>query len=181
VDLRDEGLLGGVLVRVVEQPVVGRRDAPFGTHRPVVDELGLVQQHLAVDDVAAELVDPLGRVVGGDAGVEPVVPAVHAADEVRALHAAVGQQRAPVRAAAFEHVHRGTAAHEHEVDAVGLRVGGRVVRQRVEAGDRDQARVHLQTLRGSRNGFVDAVPVDPAAVTPRCGVTKPAPMRTAQT
>jgi len=100
-------------------------------------------QHLAVDDVAAELVDPLGRVVGGDAGVEPVVPAVHAADEVGPLHPPVREQRAAVRTPALEHVHRLAAAHQHEIDAVGLRVGGCVVGQRVEAGDRDQARVHL--------------------------------------
>ena len=182
VDLRDVRLLRAVLVRVVEQPVVGGRDAPFRPHRAVLDELVLVQQHLAVDDVAAEFVDPLGRVVGGDAGVEPVVPAVHAADQVGALDPAVGQQRAPVRAAALEHVHRGTAAYEHEVDAVGLRVGGCVVGQRVEAGDRDQARGHLQRSEGRGNT------VRPPSAE-RCGrrytssraVTKPAPMRTAPT
>jgi hypothetical protein len=36
-----------------------------------------------------------------------------------------------------------TAAHQHEIDAVRLGVRGRVVDQRVEAGDREKARVHL--------------------------------------
>jgi hypothetical protein len=143
VDLRDVGLLRGVLVGVVEQPVVGGGDPALRAHRPVVDQLVLVQQHLAVDDVAAELVDPFGRVVRRDAGVEPVVPPVHAADQVGAFDPAVGEQRSPVRAAPLEDVDRAAAAHEHEVDAVGLGVRGRVVDERVEAGDGDQARVHL--------------------------------------
>ena len=39
--------------------------------------------------------------------------------------------------------HHAAAAHQHEIDAISLRVRGRVVGQPVEAGDRDQARIHL--------------------------------------
>ena len=54
VDLRDERLLGGVLVRVVEEPVVGRRDAAArGASIRYVDQVGLVDAALAVDDAAA--------------------------------------------------------------------------------------------------------------------------------
>ena len=55
VDLRDERLLGGVLVRVVEEPVVDRQDAALRPHRLVRDELGLVEANLAVDDAEANL------------------------------------------------------------------------------------------------------------------------------
>ena len=68
---------------------------------------------------------------------------MQAADEVVAVDPAVGQQRAPVQAAAVEDVHVAAAAHDHEVDAVGLGVRWHVVDERVEPGDRDQAHVHL--------------------------------------
>ena len=144
VDLRDERLLDGVLVRVVEQPVVGRGHGPLRTHVPVLDQVGLIDQHLGVGHVAGELVDPLGRVVGRHTGVEPVVPAVHTADQVRAFHPAVGEQRPAVRAAALEDVHLLPAAHQHQVDAVGRGVCRNVLHQLVQAGDRQiGAAVHV--------------------------------------
>ena len=62
---------------------------------------------------------------------------MHAADEVGALDAAVGEQGAPVRAAALEDVHLLAAADEDEVDPVGLGGRGRVLREVVELGDRE--------------------------------------------
>ena len=47
-----------------------------------------------------------------------------------------------MRAAPLEDVHVPPAAHEHEIDPVGLRVGGRVLDEIVETGDRQVCAVH---------------------------------------
>lgn len=120
---------------VVEEAVVGGPHAPLGSHRAVPGQLVGGHQHLAVDDVTGELVDPLGRVVGRDPGVEAVVPAVHAADQVGALDAAVGEQGPAVRAAALEHVHLVAPADEDEVDPLGLGVRRCVLREVGEGRD----------------------------------------------
>lgn len=44
---------------------------------------------------------------------------------------------------AFEHVHHTAAAHQHEIDAIGLGVRRRIVGQPIEAADGKKASVHL--------------------------------------
>jgi hypothetical protein len=68
---------------------------------------------------------------------------VDTADEVRSFDPTVGEECPAVRAAALEHVHDTAAPHQHEVDTVGFRVGRDVVDELDEAGDREQACVHL--------------------------------------
>ena len=69
-------------------------------------------------DPAGELLQRLGVVVRAHAGVDPVVPAVQAAQQVVAVDVAVGQQRAAVQAPAVEHRVVVAPPDDHQVDAL---------------------------------------------------------------
>ena len=109
---------GGMGVAVVVLELVDRcvERQPFDG--PVVDQLGPVDVHAAVPDHAAEPPQPVAGVVRRHASVHPVVPPVHAADQVRSLDAAVGEQRAPVPAPTREHAVLTPPTHRHEIDPI---------------------------------------------------------------
>ena len=69
-----------------------------------------------VFDPRGELVQPLAVVVAADPRVEDVVPAVQPADQVVALDASVGHQRAAVQAPAVEDGVVVAEADDHQVD-----------------------------------------------------------------
>ena len=101
---------------------------------PGADLVG-IDQDLAVLHPRGELGQHLRVIVLADAGIESVVPVVHAADQVLAVDMAVGHERAPVQAAAIEDGDLVVVAHDAEVDVADQRVGRLAVRQLVERLD----------------------------------------------
>jgi hypothetical protein len=115
-DLLDMWLDGvGVHFRVEAEIGV----APIGlrvTLLPGRDFVG-VDHHLAAVNPRREFRQHFLVVVLADAAVEPVVPVVQPADQVVAVDAAVGEQRAAVQATSVEHRHVVAVADHNEVDA----------------------------------------------------------------
>ncbi len=62
-----------------------------------------INEHLAILEPARELVQRLRVVVFADARIQPIVPVVHAADQVVAVDEAVGHQGAAMRAPPVQH------------------------------------------------------------------------------
>jgi len=119
-DLADEGLFLGVMRRCVVDVVLVRRLVSVGRDAvpdAVVLELTRPDLHDAVDHLALEPVEVFRRVVGRDAGVDAVVPAVDPADQVVSTDHAVGHQRVPVLTAPAEHRMAVVEPHDDEVHA----------------------------------------------------------------
>ncbi len=122
-DEADVGLVRGAEVVLVEA-LIGAPVVRLGVlHRPGGDLVGVDPQPVVLDP-GHETVQRLVVVVFGDAGAVAVVPVVDSADEVVAVDATVGEQRAAVEAAPVEHrcrIHVGPA-DDDEVDVADQRV-----------------------------------------------------------
>ncbi len=96
-----------------------------------------VDQHLAGLGPGRKFRQHFVVVVFGDACVDAVVPVVQPADEVVAVDAAVGEQRAAVQAAAVQHGDIVAVADHDQVDIADQRIGGRAVLELGPARDGD--------------------------------------------
>ena len=154
-DERDVRLLHRAVGRVGVVAVV--RVPPEGLGVVVVPgrHLGLVHEDLVVLHPGREALQPLLVLVLAHAGVDAEVPVVDAADEAVALDGAVGEEGAPVQAAAVEHRDVVVPAHDDEVDVGHPGGGGHAVLQFAPArhghGGLDGAR-HLRFLLRRRRG-----------------------------
>ena len=97
VDEADERLLHHH-VRVAVVPLVDVRVERLGVAHEVVGHLECIDVDTVVLDPAGELLQRLGVVVGAHPGVDAVVPAVQAAQQVVPVDGPVRQQRPPVLA-----------------------------------------------------------------------------------
>ena len=79
--------------------------------------LVLIDADFAIFNPRIELRQGLGVVVLADARIHPVIPAVHAADDVVAIDVTVSHQSATMRAAAVKNTDLIVEADRHKIDA----------------------------------------------------------------
>ncbi len=108
-------------------------------------DLVLVDPDLAVLDPGVELGQNLGVVVLADAGVEAVVPAVHAADDILAIDMAIGHQCPAVGAAPVEHADLRVVADDDQVDTGNEGMGWTAIFEIIHRVDRQG--IHESRLR----------------------------------
>ena len=119
-DKADMGL-GRLAVGVLVAALVGGPVEGLGVLLLPGQDLVEVHQQVVAVEPGRELGQSLGVVVARHPGVEHVVPAVEAADEVVVDDAAVAHQRAPVQAAPVEHRVVPVEAHDDQVDVADQR------------------------------------------------------------
>jgi len=115
VNFFDVRLIRGAVV-VLIHPLIYRRVVRLWiVDFPRSDLVGIYPDH-AVLDPGRELVEDLRRVIGRNAGVEPVVPVVHSTYEVVATNRPIREERASMKAAAVEDGHIVVVADDDQVD-----------------------------------------------------------------
>ena len=121
-------------------------------------DLVRIDQNLAFLDPRGELGEDFFVVIFADAGIEAVIPVVHAADQVLAVDVAVRHEGAPVQAAAVEDRHVLVVAHDAEIDVADQGIGRLAVFQFVERLDRDLVHGSLPSAAArARRGVLSMV------------------------
>lgn len=102
----------------------------------VLDRIGVDEQLVTVDG-RREALQAFAVVVGAHSAVDPVVPAVHAADQIRPGDMAVTQERTPVQTPSVQHVRSPVAPDDDELQRADMGAYRLVVGNVAPRGDAD--------------------------------------------